>query len=123
MMDKVLSGLQGVEMLVYMDDIIVYAKDLAEHDKKIRKLFDRLTQANVVLQPEKCEFLKLEVAYLGHVITKEGVRPDPKKIETILQFPSPKCTKDVRSFLGTTGYYRRFIKECQDQQKVGRIDQ
>ena len=99
-----------MEMLVYMDDIIVYSKKLEEHERKIPKLFDRLTKANVVLQPEKCEFLKLEVAYLGHIITQGGVKPDPGKIETIVNFPSPKCTKDVRSFLGTTGYYHRFIK-------------
>ena len=111
MMEKVLTGLQGIEMLVYMDDIIVHAKNLEDHDKKVSKLFDRLARANLVLQPEKCDFLKLEVAYLGHLITRDGVKPDPSKIESIRDFPSPTCTKDVRSFLGTTRYYRRFMKD------------
>lgn len=110
MMDKVLSGLQGIEMLIYMDDIVIYAKDLRGHDIKVRKLFERLKGANLVLQPEKCEFLKLEVSYLGHIISKNGISPDPKKIQTVMDFEPPQCTKDVRSFLGTTGYYRRFIK-------------
>ena len=81
-MDLVLSGLQGKELFVYMDDIIIYAASLEEHEMKYKLLIERLRKADLKLQPNKCEFLKTEVTYLGHVISKDGVKPDPKKSET-----------------------------------------
>lgn len=110
LMDTVLSGLQGVECYIFMDDIVVYAETLKEHDEKMHKLMGRLKEANLVLAPEKCQFLRREVAYLGHIISENGVKPCPKKIEAVKNFPVPRCKKDVKSFLGLVGYYRRFIK-------------
>jgi len=81
LMDLVLSGLQGEEVFVYMDDIVIYATSLEEHERKYNLLMERLRNANLKLQPDKCEFLKTEVTYLGHVISKDGVKPDPKKLE------------------------------------------
>lgn len=109
MMDLVLSGLQGVEMFVYMDDIVVYAKTIEEHNQKLTKLLGRLKTAGLVLQPDKCRFLCKEIGYLGHVISKEGVKPDPKKVEAVDNFPRPKGRKNIKQFLGLAGYYRRFI--------------
>lgn len=109
LMDNVLSGLQGIELLVYMDDIVIYASSLREHDIKIDKLMKRLREANLTLQPDKCEFLRHEVAYLGHIITDDGVRPDPQKIVAVKTFPIPRSLKSVRQFLSLAGYYRRFI--------------
>ncbi|XP_039308185.1 uncharacterized protein LOC120358336 [Solenopsis invicta] len=109
LMDQILTGLQGVELFVYMDDIVVYASSLQEHEIKMNKLMDRLRSANLVLQPDKCEFLRREVAYLGHIIGENGVRPDPQKISAVQNFPVPKNIKNVRQFLGLAGYYRRFI--------------
>ncbi|CAL1680994.1 unnamed protein product [Lasius platythorax] len=74
-MDNVLTGLQGIELFVYLDDIVVYARSLEEHKIKISRLMDRLRNANLLLQPEKCQFLRHEVAYLGHIIGSDGVRP------------------------------------------------
>ena len=71
LMDKVLFGLQGIELFVYMDDIVIYTKSLEEHTRKLRTLFQRLDIANLTLQPEKCNFLCKEVSYLGHVITQD----------------------------------------------------
>ena len=68
-MDKVLSGLQGIELFVYMDDIVVYAESLEEHTQKLRKLLGRLKTAGLTLQPDKCLFLKKEVTYLGYIIS------------------------------------------------------
>ena len=62
------------------------------------------------IQPDKCEFLQKEVKYLGHLISKEGVKPDPAKIEAVSKFPQPKNQKNIRQFLGLAGYYRRFIQ-------------
>ncbi|XP_011871373.1 PREDICTED: uncharacterized protein LOC105563955, partial [Vollenhovia emeryi] len=109
LMDLVLSGLQGKELFVYMDDIVIYASSLEEHERKYNLLIDRLREANLKLQPDKCEFLSTKVTYLGHVISNDGVKPDPKKLEAVQQFPRPKTPKNIKQFLGLAGYYRRFI--------------
>ena len=71
-MDLVLTGLQGEELFVYMDDIVIYAASLEEHERKYNLLIEQLCK-DLKLQPDKCEFLKIEVTYLGHVISKDGV--------------------------------------------------
>jgi len=109
LMDRVLSGLQGIELFVYLDDIVIYASSLTEHNRKFHKLAERLRSANLRLQPDKCEFLRKEVTYLGHVINETGVKPDPKKVEAVLNFPRPKNVKNIKQFLGLAGYYRRFL--------------
>ncbi|KMQ82914.1 enzymatic polyprotein endonuclease reverse [Lasius niger] len=111
LMDNVLSGLQGNELFVYMDDIVIYARSLKEHEVKFNKLMQRLRTANLKLQPDKCEFLRHEVAYLGHIIGADGVKPDPNKIKSIAEFPTPKTEKNIKQFLGLAGYYRRFIPQ------------
>lgn len=111
LMDRVLTGLQGIEVFVYMDDIVVYARSLREHEIKFNKLAQRLRAANLHLQPDKCEFLRTEVTYLGHIISNDGVKPDPKKISAVKDFPTPKRAKNVKQFLGLAGYYRRFIPD------------
>jgi len=111
LMDQILTGLQGIELFVYMDDIVIYASSLREHEIKMSKLMNRLKSANLMLQPDKCEFLRHEVIYLGHIIGEEGVRPDPVKIAAVKEFPTPRNVKNVRQFLGLTGYYRRFIPQ------------
>lgn len=109
LMDQVLSGLQGIELFVYLDDIVLYASSLSEHELKFNKLADRLRKANLKLQPDKCEFLRKEVTYLGHIISTNGVRPDPQKITAVENFPRPKNPKAIKQFLGLAGYYRRFL--------------
>lgn len=111
LMDLVLSGLQGENLFVYMDDIVIYATSLEEHERKYNALIERLRKANLKLQPDKCEFLKSKVTYLGHVIGKDGVRPNPKKLEAVRHFPRPKTPKNIKQFLGLAGYYRRFIPD------------
>jgi len=110
LMNKVLSGLNGLKAFVYLDDIIIYAKDLTDHSQKITDIFERLRRYNLKLQPSKCEFLRKEVTYLGHRITDEGVKPDPQKIQCVQEFPVPNNVREVKSFLGLSGYYRRFIQ-------------
>ena len=110
-MDLVLSGLQGVELFVYMDDIVLYANSIEEHSEKLRKLLARLQNAGLTLQPEKCRFLQREITYLGHNISSEGVKPDPEKIRAVKSFPIPKNKKNIKQFLGLVGYYRRFIPD------------
>ena len=111
LMDRVLSGLQGIELFVYMDDIVIYSRSLKEHNEKLAKLLGQLKTAGLILQPDKCRFLCKEIGYLGHVISQEGVKPDPKKVEAVTLFPCPKGRKNVKQFRGLAGYYRRFIPD------------
>lgn len=109
-MDNVLLGLQNKICLVYMDDIIIFSTSLQEHVKNLKKVFERLEQYNLKIQLDKSEFLHKTVEFLGHVITPNGIKPNPKKIMAIKKFPIPKTVKEIKSFLGLVGYYRKFIK-------------
>lgn len=110
-MDNVLRGLQGIHCLVYLDDIIVYSSSLQEHVDKLRIIFNRLREMNLKVTLDKCEFLRKEVLYLGHTITKNGLMPNSDKIRAVLNFPLPRTTTEIKSFLGLVGYYRKFIKD------------
>jgi len=84
---------------------------LAEHITNLEKVFKKLTQANFKLQLDRTEFLRTEVKYLEHVVTPQGIKPDPGKIESIKKFTVPKTRKQIKSFLGLLGYYRKFIRD------------
>lgn len=108
-MDNILRGITNEMCAVYLDDIIVFSSSLQEHIEKLTAVFNRLRESNFKLQLDKSEFLRKEVAYLGHVVTPEGVKPNPDKISAITKFPLPSTTKQIKGFLGLLGYYRRFI--------------
>ena len=112
-LDSILKGLNDrcERCLVYLDDIIVYSTSLQEHMESLRSVFKRLREANFKIQLDKTEFLRREVAYLGHVVTPDGVKPNPDKISAIKNYPLPKTTKEIKGFLGLLGYYRRFIHD------------
>lgn len=109
-MDNVLRGLQHEICIVYLDDIILFSTSLQEHIEKLKLVFERLRQSNFKLQLDKCEFLRKEVTYLGHIITPNGIKPNPEKIKAILDYPIPKTPKQLKGFLGLLGYYRKFIR-------------
>lgn len=109
MMNAVLRESIGERCFVYMDDILVMGETLEEHHRQLREVFGQLRKYNIKIEPDKCEFLKLELTYLGHVVTAQGVKPDQKKIQAVTDFPLPKSPKDIKSFLGLAGYYRKFI--------------
>lgn len=110
-MDNVLGDLVGNVCLVYLDDIIVFSPSLQKHIADIKSVFTKLQNANLKIQPSKCSFLRKEIDFLGHIVTQEGVKPNPLKIQTIKDFPCPKTTREIKSFLGLLGYYRKFIKD------------
>ena len=82
-----------------------------EHIKRIDAVFSRLYEHGLKSKPSKCEFFKSSVKYLGHVVSENGVETDPDKIKALSEWPVPHNLKPLRSFLGFTGYYRRFTKD------------
>ena len=110
-MDNVLREHIGVRCFVYMDDIIVFSTSLQEHLTNLSKILETLEKYNLKVQLDKSEFLQKEVAFLGHVVTPEGVKPNPSKISVIKEWPLPSNEKDLRGFLGILGYYRKFIRD------------
>ncbi|CAK1589740.1 unnamed protein product [Parnassius mnemosyne] len=108
-MNTALSGLQGLQCFVYLDNIVIYSYDLQTHINNLSNVFDRLRHFNLKLQPDKCEFIRKEVSYLGHIITNEGLKPNPEKTKAVQQFPQPRCPKDIKYLMGLVSYYRRFI--------------
>lgn len=109
LMDSVLRKHLGVRCFVYMDDIIIYSPNLQQHLEDIKKVLQTLREANLKIQCDKSEFLRKEVEFLGHAVTTEGVKPNPNKVKAIQSWPLPKTSKELKSFLGTVSYYRRFI--------------
>ena len=96
--------------IVYLDDIIIFSDTKEEHIKRLEAVFQKLMAAGLKLKPTKCFFFKDEIEYLGHMVSGKGISTNPKKIEAVTKWPTPKTVYDVRSFLGFVGYYRRFIK-------------
>lgn len=109
-MNAVLAGLVGKEALIYIDDIIIFADSIEEHREKYLKVMERLNKHNLKINPEKSEFLKKEIVYLGHIVSSSGIKPNPSKIKAVENFPRPTSKKKVLEFLGKVGYYRKFIK-------------
>lgn len=96
-------------LLVYLDDIIVYSDSIADHLKRLERVFQKLREHGLKIEAEKCQFFQSQVRYLGHVVSSEGVATDPAKTEAVSQWPTPRTLKDLRSFLGFASYYRRFV--------------
>ena len=111
MMETVLRGLHWRTLLIYLDDIVVFSTSITDHCKRLAQVFERLRSANLKLKPKKCHLFKQKVQYLGHVVSADGISTDPEKISAITDWEEPHCTAQVRRFLGTVGYYRRFIPE------------
>jgi hypothetical protein len=96
-------------VLVFFDDILIYSATLEEHLQHLRCVFELLTQGHWKLKMSKCSFAQTKIAYLSHVISAAGVETDPAKLQSIEQWPTPTSVKELRSFLGLAGYYRRFV--------------
>ncbi len=108
-MDRILAGLTWSRCIVYMDDIIVYGKTLAEHNANLECVLQRIIDANLKLNTQKCEFAASEIIYLGHRITSQGIGVDPDKVEAIDRIEVPNSRVKLRRFLGMATYYKRFI--------------
>lgn len=110
LMEKAVGDMNLLQVLVYLDDLIVFGKTLEEHEERLLKVLDRLGEVGLKLSLDKCQICLPRVKYLGHIVSADGVAPDPDKIEAVTTWPMPTNLKTLQSFLGFCGYYRRFIQ-------------
>lgn len=110
MMNIVLQGLIDEVCVVYIDDILIFSKDYQSHLVDVKKVLNRLFDYGLVASKEKSRFFLKTVDYLGYTVSKNEIRPMKSKVECINNWPTPRCTTDVRSFIGLCNYYRRFVK-------------
>ena len=110
LMELVLHGLHWSTCLVYLDDVIIVGKSFTDHIANLDQVLSRFQQAHLKLKPSKCQFLRTEVTFLGHVVSKDGIRPDPANTDRVITWPTPRTPTEVRSVLGLCSYYRRFVK-------------
>ena len=110
MMNKVFMEELDKFVMVFIDDILIYSETAEEHAEHLRIVLEKLRQNQLYAKFSKCEFWVKKVAFLGHVLTADGVVVDPAKIEAVSEWQQPKNVTDIRSFLGLAGYYRRFIE-------------
>ena len=96
--------------MVFIDDILVYSRDEQEHEQHLKIVLQTLREKKLYVKLNKCDFWLKEVSFLGHIVSAEGIRVDPAKIETVVIWKPPRSITEVRSFLGLAGYYRRFVK-------------
>lgn len=110
LMDKLFGPEFSDKVFVYLDDIVIVSSDFNEHISLLSRVLERLSFANLTINLSKCQFFRRELKYLGYVVDERGLRTDPAKVQAIVDFPTPSTRKEVKMFLGTASYYRRFIR-------------
>jgi len=105
------ASLFGQVCYLFIDDILVYSKNEEEHVENLAAMLRLLREHQLYAKLSKCSFFQIEVYYLGHVVSKEGIVADPEKVRPIMEWEAPRNVYEVRSFMGLAGYYKRFIKK------------
>jgi hypothetical protein len=95
---------------VFLDDILIYSKNEREHEEHLQVVLSFLRENKLYGKLSKCSFFQKKIHYLGHIISGEGISVDPEKVKAIMEWPVPKNSPEVRSFMGLAGYYRRFVE-------------
>ena len=113
LMDEFSIGLED-SVQTYMDDILVYSRTPEEHERQLAKLLQRLKEYGLKVSAKKTKFFQTEVRFLGHILSREGVRPDEGKVRAIREMPIPKNVREIRTFLGMVNYYRRFTRDLSE---------
>ena len=110
-MNELLRDLTNTgKVAVFIDDVIIGTEIEEGHDELVAEVIKRLEENNLYVKPEKCKWKVREVDFLGVIIGPEGIKMEKEKVKGVLEWPTPKCVKDVQKFLGLANYYRRFIK-------------
>ena len=109
-MNQVFREHLNKRVCVYLDDILVFSQTPEQHVKDLRTVLELLRAHGFKCRPHKCEFFKPELKFLGHIVGADGMKPDPAKIATINNWPTPKSVYDVRAFLGLANYFRKYIR-------------
>ena len=109
LMETCLGDLNLHWCIIYLDDIVIFSKDLASNLEKLEALFQKLEEARLKLKPSKCQLFQWQIAFLGHIVSAQGIATDEVKIEAIKKWPVPTNVTEIQSFLGFTGYYQWFI--------------
>ena len=109
LMDFVLAGVQWMQRLVHLDDVIIIGRDFEEHLYNLSTVLQKLREAGLRLKPSKCSFCRASVSYLGHVVSRGGVSTDPEKTVKVTEWPTPTSVQEAQQFLGLASYYRRFV--------------
>ena len=112
LMNKVLKGLKFV--MTYLDDIIIFSENETQHFEHLETVFSCLRESRLKMKWSKCDFFKREIHYLGYLISPEGISPLPNKLDCIQHMPVLKNVKEIKQFLGLTGYYRKFVPRFAD---------
>ncbi|KAG8474723.1 hypothetical protein CXB51_031299 [Gossypium anomalum] len=110
LMNRVFQPFLDRFVVIFIDDSLVYSETEAKHDQHLRIVLQVLRENELYAKFSKCEFWLREVTFLGHVVSVEGIKVDPRKIEAILEWKSPRSVSKIQSFLGLVGYYRRFVE-------------
>lgn len=108
-MEMCAGDLNLTELLIYLDDIISHARTFEEHMERLARLFQKLKEFGLKVSPKKSQICRPEVKYLGHVVGRDGIKADPDKISALRDWPVPKTYKELQTFLGFAGYYRKFV--------------
>ncbi|KAE8986476.1 hypothetical protein PR002_g22342 [Phytophthora rubi] len=109
LMETVLADLKWRTRLVDLDDCVIFSKDFPTHLVRVRQVLTRLQQAGFKLKMKKCHWGRSQVAFLGHIVTPTGILPNPEKVKSVLNVKRPVDVHGIRSFLGLTSYFRRYI--------------
>ena len=109
-MQRILRDRLYKGVMVYIDDILIYSATADEHEELVEWVLRRLREEGYYAHPDKCEFFRNKVEFLGHVVSADGVAVQQHKVQRVREWPMPQTKRDVKSFLGMTGYYRKFIQ-------------
>ena len=109
LMNTVFEPYLGKFVFIYLDDILVASNTPEEHLKHLELIMEKLTEHDLYVKPTKCKFNETEVKFLGHIVSKDGVKPDPAKTQTIRDYPMPKDVSEVRRFMGMCNFFRKHI--------------
>ena len=109
LMSIILAGLIGETVWVYLDDLLIASRTKEEHEGQLRKVFKKLAEANLVINIKKSYFFRKCVKFLGHTLDMQGIGTNDGKVKDIVNFPVPTNVKKVKSFLGMSGFYRKYI--------------